>query len=309
MSGNTRIKRFFAGLGLIMLVLILGYLVIRPFHLRWGATTVEVSQRMPGDLEHIGWTRAITMEATPEEIWPWLVQWGQGRGGWYSYDWLENLFGFDIHTTDRILPEYQDLKIGDPICMSSRFCPNRVTVLEPNRWLSWQADDENGDPVWTFTFGLATVDDSHTRLIVRESFDNSFMPPAAVFVLEIPDAVMELKALNTVKERAEGIPQSIFITPLEIILWFTALAVCLIALVLFTSHSDGKQFLTLSIASVAVLMSITFLFPPHWLRIVLDLGLLAGLFWVTRQRVTQISTSLNPSHYAGGKVDKYHVNQ
>lgn len=288
MSGKTRIKSFFAGLGLIMLVLILGYLVIRPFHLRWGATTKEVSQRMPGDIEHIGWTRAITMEATPEEIWPWLVQWGQGRGGWYSYDWLENLFGFDIHTADRILPEYQDLKIGDPICMSSSFCPNRVTVLEPNRWLSWQADDENGDPVWTFTFGLATVDDSHTRLIVRESFDNSFMPPAAVFVLEIPDAVMELKALNTVKARAEGVPQSPFTTPLEIVFWFTALAVCIAALVRFTVRSESKGPLWLMAASVIVLLLITFLFLPLWQRAVLDLALMIG-FWLTERSTNRVA--------------------
>lgn len=298
MSKKTRTKRFFTGLGVMLFVLVLGYLIIRPFHLRWGATEEEVLQAMPGDLEHIGWTRAITINATPEEIWPWLAQWGQGRGGWYSYDWLENLFGFDIHTADRILPEFQNPAVGDPICMSRDFCPSHVTMLEPNRWLSWQAEDENGDPVWTFTFGLVPVDSSHTRLIVRESFDNTFMPPAAVFALEIPDVVMELKALNTVKERAEGVSQSFFITPLEIIAWFTALAVGLIALIGYANHSDGKYPLTLSIMSVVVLLPITFLFAPLWLRVALDLALLAGLAWVTRQNVqgTQPSTSLNPSH-------------
>ena len=283
MSKKIRTKRFFTGLGIMVLVLALGYLAIRPWHLRWGATAEEVAQAMPGDLEHIGWTRAITIDATPEEIWPWLVQWGQGRGGWYSYDWLENLFQFDIHTADRILPEYQNLKIGDPICMSRTFCPNHVTALEPNQWLSWQAEDENGDPVWTFTFGLSSVDDSHTRLIVRESFNNTFMPPAAVFVLEIPDVVMELKSLNTVKERAEGVAPSPFITLLEIVTWLTALAVGLIGLVSFTSHRDGKGALALSILSVLVLLPITFLYPPLWLRVLLDLGLLAGLIWITRQ--------------------------
>jgi hypothetical protein len=280
MSKNTKTKRFFTGFGILLLVLILGYLVIRPWHLRWGATTKEVSQTMPGDLEDIGWTRALTIAATPEEIWPWLVQWGQGRGGWYSYDWLENLFGFDIHTANRILPEYQKLGIGDPICMSRDFCPNHVTVLEPNRWLSWQADDESGDPVWTFTFGLVPVDSSHTRLIVRESFDNSFMPPAAVVALEIPDVVMELKALNTVKERAEGIPQSTFTTPLEIVIWLTALTICIAALMRFTIRSESNESLWIMAASVIVLLPITFLFLPLWQRAVLDLALLIG-FWVT----------------------------
>ena len=285
MSKKTRVKRFFTGLGILLLVLILGYLVIRPWHLHWGATKEEVSRAMPGDLENIGWTRAITIDATPEQIWPWLVQWGQGRGGWYSYDWLENLFRFDIHTADRILPEYQDLKIGDPICMSSSFCPSHVTVLEPNQWLSWQALDDNGDPVWTFTFGLVSVDNSHTRLTVRESFNNAFMPPAAVVALEIPDVVMELKALNTVKERAEGVARSNFTTLLEIIIWLIALVVCLTTLVWYANHDDGRYSLILSVMSVVVLLLITFLFPPLWLRLILDLCLLAGLVGVMRQRV------------------------
>lgn len=289
MSKNTKTKRFFAGLGIMLVVLILGYLVIRPFHLRWGATTDEVQQAMPGDLEHIGWTRAITIAATPEEIWPWLVQWGQGRGGWYSYDWLENLFGFDIHTADRILPEYQNLAVGDPICMSRDFCPSHVTVLEPNRWLSWQAEGENGDPVWTFTFGLVSVDDSHTRLIVRESFDNSFMPPAAVVALEIPDVVMELKALNTVKARAEGFPQSVFTTPLEIVIWLIALAMCIVSLVRFTARSESKESWWLMIASVIVLLPITFLFLPLWQRVALDLALLTG-FWITYNSTSRMAT-------------------
>jgi hypothetical protein len=298
MSKKTRTKRFFAGMGILLLVFILGYLVVRPWHLHWGATTEDVSRSMPGDLEHIGWTRAITIEAAPEQVWPWLVQWGQGRGGWYSYDWLENLFGFDIHTADSILPEYQDLKIGDPICMARGFCTSYVTVVESNQWLSWQAKDESGTPVWTFTFGLVPIDSTHTRLIVRESFNNTFVPPAAVVALEIPDAVMELKALNTVKDRTEGVTRSKFVTLLEIIVWFTAFAVCLITLVLFANRSDGRPFLALSIASVLVLLLVTFLFPPLWLRVTFDLVLVVGLFFLTRQQVqvTQLSISPNAAH-------------
>jgi hypothetical protein len=239
---------------------------------------------MPGDLEHIGWTRAITIKAAPEQIWPWLVQWGQGRGGWYSYDWLENLFGLDIHTADRILPEYQNLAVGDPICMGRGFCMSNVTVLEPNRWLSWQAKDERGDPVWTFTFGLYPLNEAQTRLVVRESFRSDVVPPAAVFVLEIPDVVMEQKALQTVKDRAEGIPGSAFATALEISVWFVALIVCLSALVLFVIRGEGNR-LELAAMSAVVLLMLTFLFPPLWLRIVLDLALLAGLLWMIRQPV------------------------
>ena len=294
MSKMSKLKRFFAGLGIMVLVLILGYLAIHPWLLRWGATNEEVARVMPGDLDHIGWTRAITINTTPKQIWPWLVQWGQGRGGWYSYDWLENVFGFDIHTADQILPAYQDLAIGDPICMSRDFCTSHVTVLESNRWLSWQAEDESGNPVWTFTFGLFPLDATHTRLIVRESFRSAFMPPAAVFVLEIPDVVMEQKALHSVKNRAEGIKESVFVTPLEIIVWFTALIVGLTAVVLFANRNDWKMSLGLLIASVAALLSITFLFPPLWLRVVFDVGLLAALTWIVRQPLQATQAQRSP---------------
>jgi hypothetical protein len=110
------------------------------------------------------------------------------------------------------------------------------------------------------------------------------MPPAAVFVLEIPDVVMEQKALHTVKNRAEGITESALVTPLEIVVWFTALIVGLIAGVLFVNRGEWK-FLLLGIISVLVLLALTFLFPPLWLRVVFDLGLLAGLVWIVRQPV------------------------
>jgi hypothetical protein len=297
MFKRTKSQRFFSGMGILLLVVILGYLAINPWLLRWGATDEEVARAMPGDLEHIGWTRGITINATPEEIWPWLVQWGQGRGGWYSYDWLENLFGFDIHTADRILPEYQNLKVGDPICMARGFCTSHVTVLEPNQWLNWQAKDDNGRPVWTFTFGLFPLDDAHTRLVVRESFRSDFMPPAAVFVLEIPDIVMEQKALHTVKNRAEGIRESTLVTMLEILVWFAALAIGAIAGLLFV-HRGGWKLLLLGIASVFLLLALTFLFPPYWLRVVLDLGLLAALLRIVWQPVQSAQSQPIPETHS-----------
>jgi hypothetical protein len=152
MLKSQRIMRFWAGGVTVLFVLIVGYILIRPYHLRWGATDAEVAAPMPGDTGGRSWTRAITIQSSPQAIWPWLMQWGQGRGGWYSYDWLENLFGLDIHTADRILPEYQNLRIGDDICMGKGFCVSKVSILEPNHWLGWQSVDENNKVVWSFKF-------------------------------------------------------------------------------------------------------------------------------------------------------------
>ncbi|MBN1874234.1 MAG: hypothetical protein JXA33_08380 [Anaerolineae bacterium] len=280
--GRAKLKRFFGGLGIVLLILSLGYSVIRLFHLRWGATAEEVSRPMPGDLNGTRWTRAITIQATPEQIWPWLLQWGQGRGGWYSYDWLENLLGFDIHTADRILPEYQNTAVGDPICMAANVCTSFVSVIEPNQWFGWQASDETGKPVWNFTFGLFPMDDTRTRLVVRESFDKDAMPRAVTFAIEIPDVVMEQKALDTVKRRVEGRPASVLTTPCEIIVWIAALVMGLIAGVLFINRKDWKKPLVAGVSSVITLLVLTFLFPPLWLRGVLDLGVLASLLWAYR---------------------------
>ncbi len=281
---KVKLKRIFGGIAIVLLVLILGYIAIRPLHLNWGTTTDEISRLMPGDLDGTRWTRAITIEATPQQIWPWLVQWGQGRGGWYSYDWLENLFGFDIHTAEQILPEYQNPQIGDPICMAANVCTSFLSVIEPNHWFGWQAKAEDGKPVWNFVFGLFPLDETHTRLVVRESFDPAAMPPAITFLIEIPDVVMELKALNTVKQRAEGLPKSAFTTPFEIITWLAALVIGVIASVLFVRRNHWKLPLAIGVVSVIVLLVITFLFPPLWFRGMLDLGLLAGLVWKNDHR-------------------------
>ena len=98
---------------------------------------------------------------------------------------------------------------------------------------------------------------------------------------------MMLKALNTVKHRAEGLPESVFTTLYEIIVWLAALVMGLIASVLFINRQDWRKPLAIGIASVIVLLVFTFLFPPLWLRGVLDLGLLTGLVWSFRVLETE----------------------
>lgn len=275
---NTKLKRFLAMAGIALLVLILGYILIRPLHLRWGASDADLQRPMPGDLGGARWTRAILIEAAPEQVWPWLVQFGQGRGGWYSYDWLENLLGFDIHTADRILPAYQNPQLGTPICMSGSVCPSKVHVIEPYQWFGWQAADDSGQPVWTFVFGLFPAGENRTRLVVRESFDPAFMPAAAVIALEIPDVVMELKMLDTLKSYAEGRPPAGIITVMEIAVWLAALAASLWAGWRFVTRAGWRPLVVFA-AGLVVILLLTFLFLPLWLRGLLVLALAAGLFW------------------------------
>ena len=95
------------------------WFVLRPWHLVWGATASEVESVWPGDhlIPHpMGeCTHAITINRPAAAVWPWLAQIGQGRGGFYSYAWLENLLGCRMENADRIMPEHQQLRVGDPI--------------------------------------------------------------------------------------------------------------------------------------------------------------------------------------------------
>lgn len=111
----------------------------RRWYRRWGATDADIERTMLGDAEipraTYETTLAVTVDAPPADIWPWLVQMGYRRGGWYSYDWLDRLFGFlDAPSAERILPEFQRLEVGDVIPVG-RGAGFPVKALEPFRTL------------------------------------------------------------------------------------------------------------------------------------------------------------------------------
>lgn len=200
---------------------------IRPWHTHWGALRHEVYQSQPGDEiipnPDTTTTRAITVEASKTAVWPWLLQIGQGRGGYYSYDWLENLAGLNIHSADEIMPEFQQLKVGD-ILPNSRSKPNEGVVvarLEPERALVLHGTLIPGRAMknypihikpdtpswadWTWSFILNPVTPFRTRLITRFRIAyEGWWPPLLVNLLIDPlHFVMERKMLLGIKERAE----------------------------------------------------------------------------------------------------------
>jgi len=178
--------------------------LIRPWQLRWGATDAEVERSMPGDDDvprpTFNATRAVTVAARPEQIWPWLIQIGVGRAGWYSYDWLDNL---GRHSAERIIPEFQHLAVGDVIPMSpDGKHGNVVKAFEPNRWMLW--GDQAGQATWYW--GLYPVDERQTRLITRVRMCYRWTSPLALFnpLVEFADIAMMRKCLLGIKRRAEA---------------------------------------------------------------------------------------------------------
>jgi hypothetical protein len=176
---------------------------IRPWQLRWGATNEEVACAMSGDdvVKHptFNATRGVTVQARPEEIWPWLLQMGVTRAGWYSYDLFDNL---GKASAERIIPELQHVAVGDVIPMSPDGKQGLwVKDFEPNQWMLWW--DNKGDSTWYW--GLYPQDESHTRLITRVRLSYRWTKPSILFsiLVEFTDIVMMRKCMLGIKRRVE----------------------------------------------------------------------------------------------------------
>jgi hypothetical protein len=168
------------------------------------------------------WTHAVTVNAPADQVWPWLVQTGQGRGGFYSYELLENMVGCDIHNADRIIPELQKLKVGDGIRLHPKAPPLPVALIEPSRALVLHAKDyspaeESQEPTKTkpeknfstsWGFYLDKIDDSTTRLTSRWkiSYNPTLMNKLGYgpFIIGPIGFVMDRKMLLGIKKRAEA---------------------------------------------------------------------------------------------------------
>jgi hypothetical protein len=199
--------RIIVGAGLVAAATAASYpLLVRRWCLTWGASPAEVARELPGDdllaTADIVSTRAISIVAPPSAVWPWLVQMGSGRGGAYTYDWIENLFGLDMHSADEVLPEFQDVKVGDEFPLGRSGPKMRVEILDPERAFVLRVEDGN----WVWAFALFG-EDGATRLISR----NRIALPGAhalprrlyMFIMEPGSLVMERKMLLGIKERAE----------------------------------------------------------------------------------------------------------
>jgi hypothetical protein len=190
-------------------VAILGAYVffIRPWQLRWGATDEEVERPMPGDgvVQNPTFvaTRAVTINATPDDVWPWIIQIGYGRAGWYSYDWIDNL---GRPSADNIIPELQHLEVGDLVPIIDGFGYKRglrVAALDPPHAMVW-IDDGPGDQT-TWVWGLYPINERSTRLITRVRIRYEWTKPTILFNLavDVGDVVMMRKCMVGIKKRAE----------------------------------------------------------------------------------------------------------
>lgn len=189
--------------------------VLRHAGLRWGATKQEQHQGLPGDDQlpaaDLSATRAVTINAVPDKVWPWIAQLGQGRGGFYSYDWLENLVvRADIHNADHVVPRWQDIAVGSEVRLAPEV-PLTVVELDPGRALVLRGSVPTGQgaPPYDFTWSFAVLPQQAgtTRLVVRERYRYlGKWAPLIVQPAALVSCLMSPKMLRTIKKRAEQTP-------------------------------------------------------------------------------------------------------
>jgi hypothetical protein len=192
----------------ILILAALYWFPVRRWMNQWGATQSDLARVMAGDNllanPTYSGTMAVIVNARPEHLWPWLVQIGYQRGGLYSYDWLDRLFGYlDRPSATRILPEFQHLAVGDRIPLG-RGPSWPVAALEPNHALVLDMRNMGGFD-WVWQFGLYSIDDKRTQLVSRSRVrTQTAWARLATYAIEPAGFIMTRRMLLGLKQRAEA---------------------------------------------------------------------------------------------------------
>lgn len=174
---------------------------LRPWMRGWGASAEEASRPLPGDElvpdPAIEINHALTIDAPIEAVWPWLAQLGQDRGGFYSYEWLENLAGCEMRNADRVHPEWQRREIGERVSLHPAIPGLPVTLFQPGRCIALEG--------WG-VFLVEPAGGRRTRLIARGRIPRGIAALTYSALLELPHFIMQRKMLLGIRARAEKAP-------------------------------------------------------------------------------------------------------
>jgi hypothetical protein len=290
MTLRMRMLRLLAGVSVLAVMLAALFAAVIPAINRWGATDAEVARALPGDdrLTHpdVTWTNAIDIGAPPAQVWPWVAQLGDTRGGFYSFTFIENRVGaitgasdyaVVYRNADRIVPEWQHPAAGDSLIQGTL----NVRAVQPGTWLL----AESTQPEifgWTWLWQLEPTDGgAHTRLInrMRIQVPSEAANPMASFMMDVGGFVMQQRMLQGIRLRAEGGVEPWWMEQAEIGLWFAALLCGVIAAGLFILRPAWPRPLAVAMAAVVVLFILTFVQPHIAVRAALDAALIGATCW------------------------------
>jgi hypothetical protein len=298
-SQVTSMDRLWARISVLALtltaILCAFFAVVRPWYLQWGASDIEGRMTLPGD-EIIPRaaqqeTRAITIDAGVDAVWPWLAQVGQDRGGFYSFDLLENVVGCRMPTVDVLRPDKQSWSPGDKLWMyppegagGAGFATLRWYV--PGRALGF-GTRMVGTPITapedgSWTFVLQPLDGYTTRLLIRGrgpvtrswlglAFDRSIFEPVHF--------AMERRMMIGIKQLAEGQDRARAINHLQVALWTITFGLFIVSGAQVLLRREWRRPLTGFVAAAAVFQVLTFVQPPIMLGAGLVAAVVATLWW------------------------------
>lgn len=288
-SRESRGIRYIALAGIFLVLVAVFFSFIRPWYLTWGATPEEQAMALPGDQFAVGdhvETRAITINAPAKMVWPWLAQLGQDRGGFYSYDILENLAGCQMPTADWLRPDKQSWKAGDKLWM---YPPSRGVAFSGaplQTFISGQALGFATTPESNWNFILRPLDASRTRLLVRGRGPSEPSLSALVFnrfLFEPAHFAMEKRMMIGLKELAEGSDRGRIWNHLMVLLWTATLGLWVASIVFVLRRSLWVRALAGFFAASVLFQVLSLGQPPVWLGFVLVAGLV-WLLWRPRER-------------------------
>ncbi len=280
-------------MGLLAVLGALYGFLIRPAQLHWGATPEEWSMALPEDglVPHPAFdaTRAITIRARPEEIWPWLVQMGFGRAGFYGYDLIENIGGGkSLRSADVILPQFQSPRPGDPEPLSVA-ATLEFGAVDPPRTLVWRGREV--PPAGVFIWALVPVDGTRARLISRIRWRYLHTPSGRVLGLftEFADQVAVRAILQGVRDRVERrTPEPLFLQGAEITAWFLAFGEFAAGFLFILLADRWGQACLVSLGAALMLLLVLYGPAPHLVNALLP-WLYLALILATRKLWTGVT--------------------
>ena len=287
MLGHPLLTRGVSVLSVLLLIATAYLYLCRPYQLHWGATPAEIEQAMPGDELNTNpsflATRAITIGAPPEEVWPWLLQMGYGRAGFYGYDLLENAGSPEgLRSAGEIIPRFQDFVVGDEVPISA-VASMTFHDIEPNRYVIWLGSDYPNPGA--FTWAVYPLDGGQSRLLSRIRW-TYHLTPVTTFSLqlftEFADHVAVRKVLQGIKQRVEGNIEPVWVQNIELSIFVCTFLTFLAALVLVCCRRSTWWTWGAGVLAGMIWLANWYAPIPTWISMLLALLAISTLYLTRR---------------------------
>jgi hypothetical protein len=285
------LARALALLSVLLLIATAYVSLCRPYQLHWGATAAEIERSMPGDELNTDpsflATRAITIDALPEEVWPWLLQMGYGRAGFYGYDLLENVGSPEgLRSADEIIPRFQKFVVGDEVPISA-VATMTFHSIEPNRYLIWLGSDTPNPGA--FTWAAYPLDGDRTRLVSRirwTYYPTSVKLIALQLFTEFADHMALRKILQGIKQRVEGNIEPMWVQNVEFFTFLCTFLTFLVALVLLGWRRPAWRTWGVGLLAGMIWLANWYAPIPTWSSVLLAILAIGALFLTHRDRLS-----------------------